>query len=107
MPAIWVDFDSPVSMQTLAAIGEIFELHPLTLKDVLSARQRPKVERFPNYQFIVTKMVYLEERLKSEQLSIFFGENFVLTFKKKQVVIARGLAPKSPPRRGFNACHLF
>ena len=83
VPVIWVDFDSPVSMQTLAAIGEIFELHPLTLKDVLSARQRPKVEHFPNYQFIVTKMVYLEERLKSEQLSIFFGENFVLTFQEK------------------------
>ncbi len=83
VPVIWVDFTSPVSVQTLNAIGAIFDLHPLTLKDVLSARQRPKVEHFPNYQFIVTKMVYLEERLKSEQLSIFFGENFVLTFQEK------------------------
>ncbi|MBP9094239.1 magnesium/cobalt transporter CorA [bacterium] len=83
VPVIWVDFDSPLNTQALAEIGEIFQLHPLSLKDVLSARQRPKIEHFPDYQFIVTKMVYLEERLKSEQLSIFFGENFVLTFQEK------------------------
>ncbi|MCC7531690.1 MAG: magnesium/cobalt transporter CorA [Candidatus Melainabacteria bacterium] len=80
---IWADFDGPVDKDTLAEIGQIFELHPLSLEDVTNARQRPKVEHYPKYHFIVTRMVNLTERLESEQLSIFFGKSFVLTFQEK------------------------
>ena len=44
---IWADFDGPVDKDTLAEIGQIFELHPLSLEDVTNARQRPKVEHYP------------------------------------------------------------
>jgi len=83
VPVIWVDFDGPVDEETLAEFGKIFELHPLSLEDVMHARQRPKVEHFPKYHFIVTRMVALKEKINSEQLSLFFGNNFVLTFQEK------------------------
>lgn len=79
----WVDFDGPVDKDTLAEIGRIFELHPLSLEDVFNARQRPKVEHYPKYHFIVTRMVSLQEKVESEQLSIFFGKTWVLTFQEK------------------------
>ena len=82
-PLIWVDFDGPVDRDTLAEIGKMFELHALSLEDVAHARQRPKVEHFPKYHFIVTRMVSLAQKIDSEQLSIFFGKNFVLTFQEK------------------------
>lgn len=83
VPVIWVDFDGPVDEDTLAEYGKIFELHRLSLEDVRHARQRPKVEHYPKYHFIVTRMVALEEKITSEQLSIFFGKDFVLTFQEK------------------------
>lgn len=83
VPVIWVNFDGPVDEETLAEYGKIFELHRLSLEDVKNARQRPKVEHFPKYHFIVTRMVSLEEKVTSEQLSLFFGNNFVLTFQER------------------------
>jgi magnesium transporter len=84
VPVIWIDFDGPVDHENLMAIGKIFELHPLSLKDVVSARQRPKVEHFQKYHFLVTRMLYLNGKLRSEQLCIFFGDNFVLTFQERE-----------------------
>jgi len=39
------------------------------------------VEHYPNYHFVVTRMVSLHEHVESEQLGIFFGKNFVVTFQ--------------------------
>lgn len=82
-PLFWVDFDGPIEKTLLKQLGELFELHPLSLEDVVNSRQRAKVEHYPKYHFVVTRMVSLRERLQSEQLSIFFGKNFVLTFQEK------------------------
>jgi magnesium transporter len=83
VPVIWVDFDGPVDEETLGEFGKIFELHRLSLEDVKNARQRPKVEHYPKYHFIVTRMVALQEKITSEQLSLFFGNNFVITFQER------------------------
>jgi magnesium transporter len=82
-PLIWVDFDGPIDQASLKQLGELFELHPLSLEDVVNSRQRAKVEHYPKYHFVVTRMVSLGERLQSEQLSIFFGKDFVLSFQEK------------------------
>lgn len=81
VPVVWVDFDGPVSEEVLAEYGRIFKLHRLSLDDVKNNHQRPKVEHYPNYHFIVTRMVSLHEHIESEQLGIFFGKNFVVTFQ--------------------------
>jgi len=49
---------------------------------VLSVHQRPKIEQYGEYYFIVTRMVRLGEHLETEQLSLFLGKNFILTFQE-------------------------
>jgi magnesium transporter len=81
-PVTWVNVDGLGDRDVLARLGEIFDLHPLSLEDVLNVHQRPKVEQYDRYHFIVTRMTALGERLETEQLSLFLGENFVLTLQE-------------------------
>lgn len=81
---IWIDLDGPCSSATLAEIGKIFNLHSLALEDVEQKKQRPKIDDYKDHHFMVCRMVsYKSCVLDSEQMSIFFGKGFVLTFQEK------------------------
>jgi len=82
-PVTWVNVDGLGDAKTIAALGEIFHLHPLALEDVLHVTQRPKVEQYGEHQYIVTRMAAMAETLETEQLSIFLGPGFVLTFQER------------------------
>jgi magnesium transporter len=82
-PVIWVNVDGLGDAEAVRKIGEIFGLHPLALEDVLNVHQRPKVEPYDNYLFIVMQMLLTGEKLDTEQLTIFLGANFVLTFQEQ------------------------
>ncbi len=84
MPVTWVNVDGLGDAATIARIGEIFDLHPLALEDVVNVHQRAKAELYHEQVFIVNRMVSLNEQLDTEQLSIFLGRNFVLTFQERQ-----------------------
>jgi magnesium transporter len=58
-PVTWVDVDGFADTATLAAIGEIFKLHPLALEDVVNTHQRAKAEEYPGELFIVAHMVHV------------------------------------------------
>jgi magnesium transporter len=79
---VWFNVDGVGDASVIRRIGEMFQLHRLTLEDVVHVHQRSKVEVFPNYVFIVARMVFLEEGLETEQLSILIGKNFILTFQE-------------------------
>ena len=81
-PVLWVDVDGLGDVETIRTLGELFGLHRLALEDVLNVLQRPKIEQYGNSCFIVTRMVSLGERLETEQLNLFLGRNFVLTFQE-------------------------
>lgn len=49
----------------------------------MNINHRPKVEEFENHLFIIMKLLSLEPELSSEQISIFLGKGFVLTFQEK------------------------
>ncbi|MBY0548607.1 MAG: magnesium/cobalt transporter CorA [Candidatus Obscuribacterales bacterium] len=81
---IWVNIDGPCGNEILAAFGAMFKLHPLALEDVANTDQRAKVEEYPNHYFVVSRMVSLKDhKLETEQLSVFLGKNFLLTFQEK------------------------
>jgi magnesium transporter len=82
-PVTWVDVEGLGDETTIRAIGEIFGLHPLALEDVVNVHQRPKVEQYADHHFIVSRMVTLGDRLETEQLSLFLGKDFVLTFQER------------------------
>jgi magnesium transporter len=56
------------------------------MEDILHTDQRPKMEDFEDYIFIVTKMLFFDQEkreLKAEQLSLILGENYVVTFQER------------------------
>lgn len=80
---LWLSVEGLGDLRVLEGIGSCFNLHPLTLEDLVNVRQRPKVEEFDAYQFIVLRSFGLEESLHSRQVSLVVGDNFVVTVKEQ------------------------
>jgi magnesium transporter len=83
----WINIDGLHDIQLIEKIGKNFDFHPLILEDVLNTGQRPKFEDFDSYVFIVLKMLTYdenEETIKSEQVSMILGKNFVISFQEIQ-----------------------
>ncbi len=81
----WINIDGLGDVEALTFLGERFNLHPLALEDVLNTGQRPKVEAGADYVFVVAQMVYQdkERTICGEQVSIFFGKNFLITVQEE------------------------
>jgi magnesium transporter len=79
----WIDVVGLRDTQTITRIGEMFGLHPLSLEDVVHVHQRPKVEVFGDHLFVIARMVSLPDRLEHEQVAIFLGKNYVVTFQER------------------------
>jgi magnesium transporter len=81
----WINIDGLGDIEVLRALGSRFNLHPLALEDVLATGQRPKVEQYDDYLFIVVQMLYLNDRKQmcGEQVSMFLGKNFLITLQEE------------------------
>lgn len=79
----WVNINGLGDAATIESIGEKFGLHGLVQEDIVNVHQRAKVEEFDDHLFIVARMVSFEGSLKTEQISIILGSNFVLTFQER------------------------
>lgn len=82
-PVTWLNVDGLGDAQVIAELGEIFNLHRLALEDVVHVHQRAKVEPYGNTYYLVARMAELNEHLETEQMSLFLGPNFVLTFQER------------------------
>jgi magnesium transporter len=76
---VWVNVDGLGSEQTIRTLAEIFHLHPLAMEDVVNVHQRAKVDRFGE-QVYITARIPAADKGRTEQLSLFLGRNYVLTF---------------------------
>lgn len=82
----WIDITGLHNPETIKSIGTRFNLHPLTIEDILHTGQRPKMEEFDQYVYFVLKMLHFDQEnkvIRSEQLSIVLGNYFVLTFQEQ------------------------
>lgn len=78
---IWADVNDPTSKDFLYLAAE-FGFHQLSIEDCLKGHQRPKIEEYNGYYFIVLYEANIVEgtnRLELKELSIFLGANFVVT----------------------------
>ncbi len=82
-PVTWVDVQGLGDAKTITRLGEISHLHPLALEDAVNTHQRPKVEDYGQFLFIVVRMIVPGEPPDTEQVSFFLGKNFVLTFQER------------------------
>lgn len=81
----WVDIEGVHDIQALEKIGLCFGLHPLVMEDILNTDQRPKVEDYGDYLYIVLRMLSHEKEtgeISSEQVSLILGKNFVLSVQE-------------------------
>ncbi len=81
----WVNVCGLGDEATLRKIADIFSMHSLALEDVVNVPQRPKVEVYDAHLLVITRMMMQSEAaaLEPEQVSIFFGRNYVLTFQER------------------------
>lgn len=82
-PVTWVNVDGLGDEAVLRELGDVFGLHPLALEDVVHVHQRPKVEPYGDQLFLIARMVRLDSGAESEQVSLFLGDGFVLTFQER------------------------
>ena len=85
-PVMWLNVHGLHDAAVMQEIGRRFNLHPLVLEDILNTDQRPKVDDYGDYLYLVTRFFdYDAETLsvRSEQVSLVLGKNFVLTFQER------------------------
>ena len=83
----WINIDGIHQVDIIEAIGKHFGVHPLVLEDIVNTGQRPKMEDFGNYLFVVLKMIYYDEKedeIKTEQVSLLISQNFVISFQERE-----------------------
>ena len=81
----WINIDGLHDIETIEKIGSHYELHILTLEDILNTNQRPKFEDLGEYIFTVLNMLGYDDKtqaIQSEQVSIVLGGNFVISFQE-------------------------
>jgi magnesium transporter len=77
----WINVEQPTEKET-KYLAEHYPFHPLDLDDVLSRQQRPKIDQYKDYLFLVLHFPTFnkEQRVTTaSQLSIFIGQNYLIT----------------------------
>lgn len=86
----WINVTGLHDAALIKELANRYQLHPLTVEDILNIEQRPKVEEFDGYEFITLKMLTWQAKQKTfsaEQLSIVFNKQFILSFQENPTPI--------------------
>lgn len=75
---VWINFENatPEENEYLASLG----FHPLSVEDTVKGKQRPKIDDYEDYGYIVIRTLETDEKGHNAQLSIFLGKTFVVTY---------------------------
>ncbi|MBN1691775.1 MAG: magnesium/cobalt transporter CorA [Dehalococcoidia bacterium] len=114
----WINVDNVTDAGLLQSIGNIFNLHELTIQDISNTGHRVKQEDFGGYLLIILKMLEFNKAgnsIEAEQLSIVFGKNYLITFQEQpgdffgdlraEIKIAGSVVRKMGP--DFLACRII
>ena len=84
---LWLDLQSP-SEQDLVKLGQDFALHPLAIEDASHEHQRPKVEEYEHFYFVVFYSVSTDAQaaeLNIGEIDMFLGKNYLITVHTGQI----------------------
>jgi magnesium transporter len=93
----WIHVDEPGALEA-AVLAERFGFHELDIEDVLSKRQRPKIDEYESYIFIVLHFPFYDksvQRLNAAELDVFLGADFLITLPNVELL---------PVNHLFNRC---
>jgi magnesium transporter len=80
----WLDVGGLGDRSILEKLGEVFDLHPVLLENIVNVPQRPKLEDYQNQLVIITQMVNLDTKgIWLEQVSFILGKNYLLTVQEE------------------------
>jgi magnesium transporter len=85
-PVSWINIWGIHDLQMIQRLGEIFELQPLFLEDILNTDQRPRYEDGDHYDAFILKMLKYDEptrRISAEQFTLILGKNYVITLQEQ------------------------
>jgi magnesium transporter len=85
----WVNVDGVHDTDVLESFGQAFGIHPLILEDIMNTDQRPKMQEFDDYIYVVLKNLKYDENggergIVSEQVSMVITSKFVITFQENK-----------------------
>ena len=91
---LWINIDGVHDTTIIETVGNRFGIHPLVLEDIVNTTQRPKMEEYDDYLFLILKMAYIDketEEVVIEQVSIILGNHFVISFQEKERDVLEGV----------------
>ena len=86
-PVTWINIDGLHDIELIEKVGTRFETHSLTMEDIVNTGQRPKVEDFEDYIYLVFKMLKFDEttsHIASEQVSLILGPHYLISFQETE-----------------------
>ncbi|MFN4122811.1 MAG: magnesium and cobalt transport protein CorA, partial [Flavobacteriales bacterium] len=84
-PVRWINITGIHEYELISQVGKTFQIHPLVLEDIMHTEQRPKLEEYDNYIYVVLRMISPNENngdIRSEQVSLLIFQNTVITFQE-------------------------
>ena len=79
---LWLDIEEPTE-ENMAMLGREYGFHELALEDCLHPHQRPKIEQYGSYYFLVAYAVSAGGgELQGHELAAFVGHNYLITVRK-------------------------
>jgi magnesium transporter len=84
----WINLSSPDAVGS-EMLAERFAWHPLDIEDVLSKRQRPKIDEYPDYLFVVLHFPAYDktvQRLNAAELDLFLGPGYLVTLPNVELL---------------------
>ncbi|MGD8461571.1 MAG: magnesium/cobalt transporter CorA [Desulfobacterales bacterium] len=99
----WINIDGLHEIELIEKIGTHFSIHPLILEDIVNTGQRPKVEDFDDYIYLVFKMLKFDEKtnhIASEQVSFILGSHYLISFQEAEGDVFNFVRERIRKRRG-------
>jgi magnesium transporter len=90
----WINVDGVHDISMVEALGESLGLHPLVMEDILNTDQRPKIEAYDDYLYIVIKMLHFDgesREIRPEQVSLILARHFVVSFQERPEDVFEGV----------------
>jgi magnesium transporter len=82
-PVMWIEVVGLGDPKLIDELGQLLGIHQLALEDMVSIPQRSKVEDFPTHLFAVTQIPTYDNDLFTEQLSVFVGKGWLLSWRER------------------------
>mgnify|MGYP000891907398 CR=1 FL=1 len=102
----WIKINGFLNQEKIIEMGQCFNLHDLVLEDILDVHQRPKIDSYTDYLFVVLKLndIDSENRVIPKQISLVLHENVLISFQDDdehvfEKIIGRLKIPESSIRQ--------